>query len=180
MDILKARFPDSPPGTVPNVPGQAGQMYLDGLPIIKAPYSRVTAVDLNKGERLWMTPLGNGPRHHPLLKDLKLPPLGDSVLGGAPLVTRSLLFVGVTYTFVTGQPQPPPWEKWNDPGFQKKLVYAFDKKTGAIVHVIEGNSMSTAAPMTYLHKGTQYLVVANGNGEDSELVAYTLKGAVAN
>jgi len=180
MDILKARFPAGPAAAQPNVPGQAGQMYVDGLPIIKPPYSRVTAVDLNKGDRLWMTPLGNGPRSHPLLKGLTLPPLGDSVLGGAPLVTKSLLFVGVTYTFVTGQPQPPPWEKWNDPGFQKKLVYVFDKKTGAIVHVIEGDSLSTAAPMTYLHKGKQYLVVAHGNGEDAELVGYTLNGAVAN
>ncbi|MEQ1896883.1 MAG: PQQ-binding-like beta-propeller repeat protein [Vicinamibacterales bacterium] len=180
MDILKARFTDQTPGSAPNNPEQPGKMYVDSLPIIKAPYSRVTAIDLNTGDRAWMTPLGNGPRNHPLLKDLKLPPLGDSVLGGAPLVTKSLLFVGVTYTFVTGQPQPPPWEKWNDPGFQSKLVYVFDKKTGAIVHVLEGNSRSTAAPMTYLHKGKQYLVVANGNGEDSELVAYTLNGALAN
>ena len=30
-----------------------------------------------------MTPLGNGPRNHPLLKDLNLPPLGDGILGGA-------------------------------------------------------------------------------------------------
>ena len=180
MDILKARFTDSAPGAVPAAADQGAKMYVDGLPIIKAPYSRVTAIDLNTGDRAWMTPLGNGPRNHPLLKDLKLPPLGDSVLGAAPLVTKSLLFVGVTYTFVTGQPQPPPWEKWNDPGFLKKLVYIFDKKSGAIVHVLEGDSLSTAAPMTYLHKGKQYLVVATGNGEDSALVAYTLKGALAN
>lgn len=180
MDVLRARFPNAPPGSVAPAPaGQTAQMYVDGLPIIKAPYSRVTAIDLNTGNHRWMTPLGNGPRHHPLLKGLTLPPLGDSVLGAAPLVTKSLLFVGVTYTFVTGQPQPPPWEKWNDPGFLRKLVYVFDKKTGGIVHVLEGDGLSTAAPMTYMHQGRQYLVVATGNGEDSALVAYTLNGAVA-
>jgi hypothetical protein len=29
--------------------------------------------------------------------------------------------------------------------------------------------------MTYLYRGTQYLVVATGNGEQSELVAYAVK-----
>jgi quinoprotein glucose dehydrogenase len=179
MDLLRARFTDATPGSAPNIPGQAAKMYVDDLPIIKAPYSRVTAIDLNTGDHAWMTPLGNGPRNHPLLKNLNLPPLGDSVLGGAPLVTKSLLFVGVTYTFVTGRALPPPWAKWNDPGFTRKLVYVFDKASGAIVHVLEGDSLSTAAPMTYAHKGKQFLVVASGNGEDSALVAYSLNGVKA-
>ena len=84
---------------------------MDGLPIFKPPYARVTAIDMNRGEQLWMTPLGNGPRNHPLLKDLKLPPLGDPILGASPLVTRSLLFVAVTNLWVYGQPQPTAWAK---------------------------------------------------------------------
>jgi quinoprotein glucose dehydrogenase len=178
FDVQRPRFPTGAPGagTPPAAaPGRpAGDPTLiEGLPVIKPPYARVTAIDLNKGERLWMTPIGNGPRQHPLLKDLALPPLGDAVLGAAPLVTKTLLFVGVTYTFVNGQVQPTSWEKWNDPGWQKKVIYAFDKKTGAILHVVETDNLSAAAPMTYLHKGTQYLVVATGQGTSSELVAYT-------
>jgi probable HAF family extracellular repeat protein len=53
-----------------------------GLPLFKPPYSRMTAIDMNTGEHLWMMPLGDGNliRNHPMLKDLNLPPLGgDSV-----------------------------------------------------------------------------------------------------
>ena len=39
-----------------------------GLPLFKPPYGRITAIDLNKGEQLWMTPNGDGPRDHPLLE----------------------------------------------------------------------------------------------------------------
>src|SRR5207342_360301 len=64
-----------------------------GLPLLKPPYGRITAIDLNKGEHVWMVPNGDGPRDHPLLKGLNLPPLGHPGRS-APLVTRTLLFVG--------------------------------------------------------------------------------------
>ena len=190
MDILQARFPDAPPGAASAGTSRGGNtagtrppaslLAVEGLPLIKPPYARVTAIDLNKGEHLWMTPIGNGPRHHPLLKDLDLPPLGDAVLGGAPLVTKSLLFVGVTYTFVNGRAQPTTWEQWNDPGWNQKVLYVFDKASGAVLHVVEMEGHSVAAPMTYMHRGTQYLVVASGNGEESELVAFTVTGTSSN
>ncbi len=64
----------------------------DGLPIFKPPYGRVTAIDLNRGEHVWMQALGTGPKDHPRLAGLDLPNLGWP-LRGAPLVTKSLLFV---------------------------------------------------------------------------------------
>ena len=64
-----------------------------GLPLLKPPYGRITAIDLNKGEHVWMVPNGDGPRDHPLLKPLNLPPLGNPGRS-APLVTKTLLFVG--------------------------------------------------------------------------------------
>ncbi len=163
-------------GAGPAPPANLGSlMYVDDLPLLKPPYARVSAVDLNKGSTLWVTPIGNGPRHHPALKGLaKLPPLGDAILGGSPLVTKTMLFVGVTYTFVTGTPQPVPWEKWSDPGFQKNVLYAFDKKTGRPLAVFQADNLGAAGPMTYLYKGKQYLALATGNGPDSELVAYAL------
>ena len=54
---------------------------MDGLPIFKPPYARVTAFDMNTGEHLWTAPVGNGPRNHPALKGLDLPPLGDAIDG---------------------------------------------------------------------------------------------------
>ena len=64
-----------------------------GLPLLKPPYSRMTAIDMNTGDHVWMTPLGNGDRirNHPMLRDLDLPPLGGDGRGG-PLLTKTLLF----------------------------------------------------------------------------------------
>ncbi|MEQ1897141.1 MAG: hypothetical protein ABL971_07125 [Vicinamibacterales bacterium] len=163
-------------GAGPTPPANlASLLYVDDLPLFRPPYARVTALDLNKGQKAWVTPIGNGPRNHPALKGLaKLPPLGDAILGGSPLVTKTMLFVGVTYTFVTGMPQPVPWEKWSDPGFQKNVLYAYDKKTGKQLAVFTADNLGAAGPMTYLYKGKQYLALATGNGPDSELVAYAL------
>ena len=64
-----------------------------GLPLFKPPYGRITAIDLNKGDQVWMVPNGEGPRNHPLLKPLNLPWLGNPGRS-APLVTKTLLFLG--------------------------------------------------------------------------------------
>jgi quinoprotein glucose dehydrogenase len=182
MNILKANYPgrreapapEQQNPEAPTGPALRDATYVDDLPLIKPPYARMTAIDLNTGERRWMTPIGNGPRKHPQLKDLNLPPLGDSINGAAPLVTKSLLFVGVTYTGLTGRRQQPPWYKWNDLNFERKLLYILQKETGAILRVIETEHRSMAAPMTYMYGGKQYVVVAAGNAEECELLAFAL------
>ncbi len=63
---------------------------LDGLPLLKPPYGRVTAIDLNKGDTKWVAAVGDGPRNHPLLKDLNLPALGAPIRNAA-MVTKTLL-----------------------------------------------------------------------------------------
>ncbi len=64
-----------------------------GLPLSKPPYGRITAIDMTSGEHAWMRANGDGPRNHPLLEGLDLPPLGYSSRP-VPLVTGSLLFLG--------------------------------------------------------------------------------------
>jgi quinoprotein glucose dehydrogenase len=150
------------------------QLTIDDLPLFKPPYARVTAIDMGKGEHAWMTPIGNGPRNHPLLKDLNLPPLGDGILGGSVLVTKTLLFVTVTHLFVFGDRQPPTWAKWADPDVTRKLLYLLDKQTGTILRTIELDGLSASAPMTYSYQGKQFLAIAMGGGADSELVALGL------
>src|SRR6185369_12117790 len=59
-----------------------------GLPLVKPPYGRITAIDLNHGTIAWTVPNGDGPRNHPALKDLHLGPLGQSVRA-APLATKT-------------------------------------------------------------------------------------------
>ena len=64
-----------------------------GIATPEAPAGRITAIDLNKGEIAWTVAHGDGPRDHPLLKPLNLPPLGNLGRGGL-FVTRTLLFAG--------------------------------------------------------------------------------------
>ena len=32
-----------------------------GLPLFKPPYGRITAIDMNRGDKVWMVPNGEGP-----------------------------------------------------------------------------------------------------------------------
>ena len=77
-----------------------------GLPLWKPPYSRVTAIDMNSGDHVWMTPLGNGDRYrnNPMLRDLDLPPLGGDGRG-APLLTKTLLIIPVSAGGSDGGPR---------------------------------------------------------------------------
>lgn len=151
-----------------------GLTTIEGLSIFKPPYSKLTAIDMNKGEILWNTTLGNGPRKHPALAGLNPPPLGDFITRLGVLVTKSLVFVNAQRLESLGRYTPPPWKQWGDPDMDKKLLYAIDKQTGQIVREIELDGLSAAIPSTYMHNGKQYIVVATGGGEESEVVALTL------
>ena len=50
--------------------------YIDGLPLTKPPYGRITAIDLDTGEHVWMSPVGKGPVKHEALRGLDLPAMG--------------------------------------------------------------------------------------------------------
>ena len=133
----------------------------NGLPLFKPPYGRITAIDLNTGEHLWMTPHGTGPRSHPRLKDLDLPALGWPHRG-APLVTKTLLFVT----------QEGPWGNMRfsddlhaaefDITKVEPAIRAFDKKTGELLAEIPLPANSLAAPMTYMHGGKQFIGSVGG------------------
>ena len=139
----------------------------NGLPLTKPPYGRITAIDLNRGEQAWMVPNGDGPRNHPLLKDLHLPPLGQAVRA-APLVTKTLLFVTEGDQVNVRTP----------PGGGGKKIRAYDKATGSIVWEYEMDAGSTGTLMTYLYKGRQYVVVAiGGQTHAAEFIAFALGGA---
>jgi len=149
---------------------------IDGLPVVKPPYSRVTALNLNQGDIAWTSPLGDGPRSHPRLAALNLPPLGAG-LRGAPLVTRSLLFVAMGQGGLGAVRQVPVGDEplsASLPPEPPKLV-AFDKATGGRLWDAVPSGRPVASPMTYLHQGAQYIVVATGLGPTAELVAYALE-----
>jgi quinoprotein glucose dehydrogenase len=136
-----------------------------GLPLVKPPYGRVTAIDLNTGEHLWMKPLGEGPRHHPALKDLNLPPLGTYRRGFA-VTTKTLLLVA----------QEGSWFSTDLPTEPAKLR-AFDKVTGELLAEVDlpEHAHATGAPITYEAGGKQYVAIPTGGGiYPAELIALAL------
>jgi glucose dehydrogenase len=136
-----------------------------GLPLTKPPYGRVTAIDLNSGDHLWMKPIGDGPRDHPALRHLNLPPLG-LYRRSYTLVTKTLLLV-----FQEGS-----WFGSELPKHPAKLR-AFDKRTGDLVAEVEmpQYTHATGAPITYMAGGKQYVVVPTGGAVlPAELVALAL------
>ena len=129
-----------------------------GLPLLKPPYSRITAIDMNTGEHLWWVPTGNGNRYrnHPRLRDLNLPPLGGDNANNGPLLTKSLLL----YCLTT-----------DGPSGGARLV-AYDKNTGAELGSIDLPSGAIGTPMTYMIDGRQYIALTVGGGP--RLVAFAL------
>ena len=143
----------------PNAPA------IQGIPLVKPPYGRVTALNMNTGELEWSVANGDGPRDHPLLRDLDLPPLGIPNRP-APLVTKSFLFVGEGSDAVIGT-VPGGSGAYDGPatGYDESwrwgtLFRAYDKSSGNTVFEIDLLAGTTGAPMTYMHEGKQYIVVA--------------------
>lgn len=125
-----------------------------GLPLWKPPYGYVKALDLSTGEYTWQSTLGEGPVDHPMLKGLELPKLGDDGKG-FPLLTKTLLFIGMES--------------------KASRLYALDKATGEEIWSMAVDSPVTGAPMTYMHGGKQYIVLAIGGFRHKiELVALAL------
>ncbi len=137
-----------------------------GLPLIKPPWGRITAIDLNTGNHLWMVPNGQAPdyiRNSPLLAGIDLSGAGNPER--APLlVTKTLLFAGDGPGLFSSGPQ----------GGGKKFR-ALDKKTGRTVFEMELPGNETGLPMTFMSGGRQFIVVAVGaRNFPAELVALAL------
>ena len=146
------------------------------LPLLKPPYGRITGIDLNKGDIAWVTPNGDGPRDHPLLKALNLPALGNPGRGGL-LVTKTLLFVGEGDPVMVraGSRLRPEMPRSIAPGAGGRKFRALDKATGAVLWETELPAGTTGAPMTYMFAGKQYIVVAIGGVDaDAEYIALAL------
>jgi quinoprotein glucose dehydrogenase len=159
--VSRGGGPPSPDGFTPGV------INVQGLPIIKPPYGRITAIDLTKGDIVWQVAHGETPdeiRNHPALKGLTIPRTGQAGLAGT-LVTKTLVIAGEpSFTTVKGR--------------RGAMLRAYDKSTGQEKGAVFMPAPQTGSPMTYMLKGQQYLVVAIGGGAYSaELVAFRLPKA---
>jgi quinoprotein glucose dehydrogenase len=114
-----------------------------GLPLIKPPWGRITAIDLNTGEHVWMMPNGDTPeyvKNHPALEGLEIPRTGKADRSGV-MVTKTLVFAGegggmYSAGYAAGGP----------------MLYAYDKLTGEIAAEIELPANQSGVPMTYMVK----------------------------
>jgi quinoprotein glucose dehydrogenase len=140
-------------------------LNVDGIPIIKPPWGRITAIDLNQGEILWQVPHGDTPDHirnHPLLAGVTIPRTGRGGRVGT-VITKALVIAGEA-----GMATTPSGERG-------AMLRAYDKVTGADAGAVYMPAPASGAPMTYLHDGQQYIVLAiSSGGFAGELIAFRL------
>ena len=145
--------------------GGGGGLNIQGLPLIKPPYGRITSFDMDKGEIVWQVAHGETPdniRNHAALKGLTIPRTGQPGIVGT-LVTKTLVVAGDRQ--VTTLPDRP----------RGAMLRAYDKATGMEVGSVFMPSGQTGGPMTYMLNGKQYIVVAIGGGNfPAEFIAYRL------
>jgi quinoprotein glucose dehydrogenase len=152
--------------------GGSGGLSVQGLPLVKPPWGRITAIDLNKGEIAWQIAHGETPdtvKNHPALKGLNIPRTGrpggagGSSGGIGTLVTKTLVISGEGGAFTTPG------------GLRGAMLRAYDKKTGLEVGAVYMPGAQTGGPMTYMLNGRQYIVVASSGAiTPGELIAFRL------
>ena len=145
--------------------GAGPGLNIHGMPLLKPPYGRITAIDLDKGEFRWQIAHGETPdniRNNPALKGLNIPRTGRSGLLGE-LVTKTVVVAGEAGFFTTPS------------GARGAMLRAYDKATGQEVGAVYMPAPQSGTPMTYMLNGHQYIVLAIGGGNYSgELVAFRL------
>ncbi len=134
-----------------------------GLPIIKPPYSRITAINLRTGDHAWMVPNGDTPAaiaNNPALAGLNIPPTGAQTRP-VVLATKTML---VTADGYRGAAQ----------------LRALDKATGRRLAAIALPGSVSSSPMTFQVGGRQFIAVwtsDQASGQPSELIALALPAA---
>ena len=141
-------------------------LNIEGIPLVKPPWGRITAIDLKQGEILWQVAHGETPdniKNHPLLQGIDIPRTGRIGRVGT-LITKSLVIAaesGGTITLPSGE--------------EGAYLRAYDKQTGADAGQVVVPAAASGSPMTYMHDGQQYIVFAiSGGGFAGELIAYRL------
>ena len=120
------------------------RLTVQGLPLVKPPYGRISAINLDTGEILWQVPHGETPdeiRNSPVLKGLNIPRTGRPGIIGV-LTTKTLVIAGEGGIFT------------NAAGQKGALLRAYDKATGKDAGAVYMPSGQTGSPMTYMLNGS--------------------------
>ena len=90
-------------GNPPGVPARLRALNIRGLPLVKPPWGRISAIDLSTGDILWQIAHGETPdnvRNHPALQGVDIPRTGRIGRVGT-LITKTLLIAAEPGTFTT-------------------------------------------------------------------------------
>ena len=146
--------------------GGRGGTTVQGLPLIKPPYDRITAYNMNTGDIVWQKTHSSTPddiKNNPALKGLTLPRLGQpgrTFIG--TLTTKNLVIAGEGGVHT------------NEAGRRVALLRAYDKLTGEDVGAVDMPAKQTGSPMSYQVDGRQFIVLAVSGNDGAELLAYAL------
>ncbi|MBY0490694.1 MAG: PQQ-binding-like beta-propeller repeat protein [Gemmatimonadaceae bacterium] len=143
--------------------GRSNGSMIGGVSIVKnKQFGGITAYDMNSGDKNWWIPNAGffkQTTRDKLFEGVTLDPVPGR--GQAQVInTKSLMIYGTGRS--GGLPGEPP------------KLYAVDKATGKQIASVQIPSKTTAVPMTFLHKGQQYIVFAVGAEEQAALVAMKL------
>ncbi|HMK17427.1 MAG TPA: PQQ-binding-like beta-propeller repeat protein [Chitinophagaceae bacterium] len=112
----------------------------EGYPAIAPPWGTITAINLNSGEHVWKTTLGE----YPELKEKGIPPTGTENYGGPVVTAGGLLFIAAS---------------------RDGMIRAYNKVNGKLLWEYELPSPGFATPSVYEVNGKQFLVIACGGGK---------------
>ncbi len=144
------------PARYANGPGAGAPRHPTGLPLWKPPYSRITAIDLNTGEHLWMIPVGETPdriKNNPALAGIDVGNTGTGAMAPMMVTPSMLVYAGEVSD---GTPH----------------LFAIEKTTGRELARVPVSASSRYGMMSYVHKGEQYIILQTG----SKLTAMSLHG----
>ena len=140
------------------IAGGGGELpWLNGLPIVKPPWGRITAIDMHTGEHAWMIP--NGPTPDEVANNTALAGLDIRPTGRA---TRAMLLATKTLLFGT--------DGWGG----TPVLRAYDKATGEEIAAIDLPRASGGLPMSYAVDGRQFIAISLAGERGAELVALAL------
>ncbi|HUI82039.1 MAG TPA: PQQ-binding-like beta-propeller repeat protein [Bryobacteraceae bacterium] len=136
-----------------------------GLPLLKPPYGRITAINMDTGEFVWQIAHGETPdyiRNHPALQGRTIPRTGQAGYVGV-LVTKTLVIAAEPQITTTAD-HP-----------RGAMLRAYDKATGKEVGAVWMPAPQSGSPMTYMVNGKQYIVVpVSGGNYSGEFLAFRL------
>jgi quinoprotein glucose dehydrogenase len=151
-----AQYANGVPGATARPPRMA-----NGLPYLKPPYSRITAIDLNTGEHKWMIPTGETPdRYKRAFEEAGVPESEYGNTGTGALIPMVATANMLIYSDAASDGTP--------------MLWAIDKQSGEIIGEIEAPARSGYGMSSWQHDGHQYVILQTG----STLTAMALPAAM--